>query len=174
MIKTILVPIDGSDHSNKAVVLAADIAEKYDAKLVMMNVLGRGPLPESLRRLAEVEHLTTTGSPSSPIAAVPEGRFPASTTTVAAPESERAVYEFIGQKVLNSAKRTAKERGVVRIETVQEEGDPVKRILERAEREEANLIIMGSRGLSDLKGLLMGSVSHKVSHLAPCSCITVR
>jgi len=33
---------------------------------------------------------------------------------------------------------------------------------------------MGTRGLSDLKGLFVGSVSHKVSHLADCSCITVR
>jgi len=174
MIKTVLVPIDGSDHSNKAVVLAADIADRYDARLVVMSVLGHGPLSASLRRMAEVEHLTTGGSSSSPIAAVPEGRFPASTTTVAAPETEHAVYEFVAQKVLDSAKRTARKKGITRIDTVMEEGDPVKRILERADKENANLIVMGSRGLSDLKGLLMGSVSHKVSHLAPCSCITVR
>jgi len=174
MIKTILVPIDGSEHSNKAVVLAADIAEKYDARLVVMSVLGHGPLSDSLRRMAEVEHLAPGGSPSTPIAAIPEGKFPASTTAAAGPETEHAIYEFIGQKVLNSAKRTVKEKGIAKVETVLEEGDPVKRILARAEQENANLIIMGSRGLSDLKGLLMGSVSHKVSHLASCSCITVR
>lgn len=174
MIKTILVPIDGSDHASKAVVLAADIAEKYDAKLVLLNILGSGPLPDSLRRMAEVEHLTGGRSPPAPIAAIPEGKFPASTTNVAAPETEHAVHRFVGQKILDSAKRTAGEKGVTRLETVLEEGDPVKRILERAEQEKANLIVMGSRGLGDLKGLLMGSVSHKVSHLAPCSCITVR
>ena len=53
-------------------------------------------------------------------------------------------------------------------------GDPVKEILRHAEEDAANLIVMGSRGLGDLQGLLMGSVSHKVSQLSPCSCITVK
>ncbi|MCB1819877.1 MAG: universal stress protein, partial [Gammaproteobacteria bacterium] len=34
-------------------------------------------------------------------------------------------------------------------------------------------IVMGRRGLGDLAGLLMGSVSQKISHLAPCPCLTV-
>jgi chaperonin GroEL len=38
----------------------------------------------------------------------------------------------------------------------------------------ADMIVMGRRGLSDLQGLLMGSVSHKVSHLADCACLTVK
>jgi nucleotide-binding universal stress UspA family protein len=40
--------------------------------------------------------------------------------------------------------------------------------------EKANLIVSGARGLSDLKGLLVGSVSHKLSHLSPVTCITVK
>jgi len=38
----------------------------------------------------------------------------------------------------------------------------------------ADMIVMGSRGVSDLKGLVMGSVSHKVMQLAPCTCVSVR
>jgi nucleotide-binding universal stress UspA family protein len=55
-----------------------------------------------------------------------------------------------------------------------EDGDPVKEILRQAEEDSANLIVMGSRGLGDLQGLLMGSVSHKVNHLAKQTCITVK
>jgi nucleotide-binding universal stress UspA family protein len=35
------------------------------------------------------------------------------------------------------------------------------------------MIFLGSRGLGDAKGLLMGSVSHKVAHLAECTCVSV-
>lgn len=35
-------------------------------------------------------------------------------------------------------------------------------------------VVMGSRGLSELQGLFLGSVSHKVANHAPCTCITVK
>ena len=54
------------------------------------------------------------------------------------------------------------------------DGDPAKRILEYAKEEAVDCIIMGSRGLGDLKALLQGSVSRKVSNRAPCTCVTVR
>ena len=37
-----------------------------------------------------------------------------------------------------------------------------------------DMIVMGCRGLSEIEGLLLGSVSHKVNQLAPCTCVTVR
>jgi nucleotide-binding universal stress UspA family protein len=45
MIKTILVPTDGSDHANKAVDLAADLALKYNAKMVMLHVISGKHVP---------------------------------------------------------------------------------------------------------------------------------
>ena len=36
------------------------------------------------------------------------------------------------------------------------------------------MIFLGSRGLDDMVGLMMGSVSHKVMHLAPCTCVAVK
>ena len=57
-------------------------------------------------------------------------------------------------------------------------GHPVlfgrKTIAGLAQDRKADAIVMGSRGLSDIKGLFLGSVSHKVSHLAECTCITVK
>ena len=43
-----------------------------------------------------------------------------------------------------------------------------------AKKEAADMIVLGSRGLGHIAGLVMGSVSHKVSHLSDCTCITVK
>ena len=48
----ILVALDGSDHSNKAVDLAADLAEKYGARLVLLHVLSNKPLSDAERHMA--------------------------------------------------------------------------------------------------------------------------
>ena len=80
----------------------------------------------------------------------------------------------MAEKILSEAKRVAQTKGVETVATAIAEGDPAQEILQHAEKEAANLVVMGSRGLSDLKGLLMGSVSHKVSQLCPCSCVTVK
>ncbi len=80
----------------------------------------------------------------------------------------------VAEKVLAEAKRSARSAGVsdIAIETAQ--GDAADQILEYAKRVSADLIVMGSRGLSDIKGLLMGSVSHKVCQRSDCSCITIK
>jgi nucleotide-binding universal stress UspA family protein len=174
MIKTILVPTDGSDHANKAATLAADIAEKYGARLVLLHVMSRGPLPEAWRHMAEVEHVvepTASSMAGIPTANIPTTKNP---SELAAGNQTREVLEFVGRKVLSAAKDIAKQKGVKNYATALEEGNPVKRILDLADKEDANLIVMGSRGLTDFNGLLMGSVSHKISHLAKCTCITVK
>ena len=176
MFETILVPTDGSEHANKAVQLAADIAEKYQARLVLLHVMPKGPLPDEVLQMARVEHISSGSSGgSAPLS--PEGKFPASTILGAESETLEQtgqVLQFLADKILADARRVAQDKGVENLSTGIEDGDPAEQILRHAESEGANLIVMGSRGLSDLKGLLMGSVSHKVSQLSPCSCITVK
>ena len=61
-----------------------------------------------------------------------------------------------------------------RVITHLETGDAAQVILRAVERERADLVVMGSRGLGEIKGLLQGSVSHKIAQLAPCPCLTVK
>jgi nucleotide-binding universal stress UspA family protein len=84
------------------------------------------------------------------------------------------VRQFVAEKIIADATRVADKKGVKDISAVIEDGNPSEQILRYAKKEAANLIVMGSRGLSDLKGLLMGSVSHKVCQLSTCSCVTVK
>ncbi|MBT4581371.1 MAG: universal stress protein, partial [Gammaproteobacteria bacterium] len=64
--------------------------------------------------------------------------------------------------------------GVKKVTSMITEGDPADVILNTAVNCKADMIILGSRGLSDFKGLLFGSVSHKVSGQADCTCVTVK
>lgn len=53
------------------------------------------------------------------------------------------------------------------------DGDPAERIIDYAKKRKMDMIVIGGRSLSDLSGLLMGSVLYKVSHVAPCTSVTV-
>lgn len=177
MIKKMLIATDGSEHAEKAVALGSDIAGKYDAEVVLVHVLLRNELSESLLRMAGVEHPAATGGPSlaKAIASVAAARFPA---YINFPDEEATtadqVLRAIGERVLHRAEKIAREHGVTKVSKRIEDGDPVKRILEIVEAESLDLVVSGSRGLSDFKSLLVGSVSHKLSHLSPVTCVTVR
>jgi len=148
MTKTILAATDGSDHAERAVEVAAAIADIYDAKLILVHVLPdvvNERLPEYLEKLVEFERLDVGEALNS-----------------------------IGQSALDRAQQQARKLGVKDVETALTTGSPAKEILEIAERLNVDFIVMGSRGRGDLEGLLMGSVSHKVSQLAKQTCITVK
>jgi nucleotide-binding universal stress UspA family protein len=174
MFKTILVATDGSEHADKAVEIASDLAGKYDAKLIIFHALLSGDRAEQLRHWAEVEHIVPTrwGSIATALGDIPLAKAPHGGDQP--PYLTSTAAEAVGDQLLKGAKRVAREKGVKDIESTAAEGDPASEILKAAGQKGADLIVMGSRGLSDLKGLLVGSVSHKVAHLAECTCLTVR
>jgi nucleotide-binding universal stress UspA family protein len=150
MVKTILVPTDGSKHARSAVSLAADLAEKYNAKLIALHVMaqpGTEHIPEELRQYARAEHIEAT---------------------------DREMLESVGNQILRGAGVLAREEGAEQVETLLEIGDPAATVLEVAKSQNVDLIVMGNRGLGSLQGLLQGSVSHKVNALSSCSCVTVK
>ena len=76
--------------------------------------------------------------------------------------------------LLERADERARKAGAKEVTLLAEEGDAAHIISEHAEIHKIDLIVMGRRGLGDLEGLLLGSVSHKVAQLAPCACLTVK
>jgi nucleotide-binding universal stress UspA family protein len=148
MNENMLVAVDGSDGSFKAVDFAADLAEKYGSRLHLLHVVPEGSVPAGLRQWARAEHVD-----ASPV----------------------WLYEqAVADAVLQAAEDRARDRGVDRLSRIVEHGGAAQRILVVAQRIGADLIVMGTRGLSDLQGLVMGSIAHKVSHAATCTVITVR
>jgi len=173
----ILVALDGSDHSNKAVDLAADLAEKYGAQLVLLHVLSNKPLSDSERHMAEVEYLDEIAScieAPSVLGSSGDPRVRGQQLLTHYSDVVHRFREAVGNRLINAARTRAQAKGVRAVETTLADGDPAETIVDRAKNLGADMIIMGSRGLGTAKGLLIGSVSHKVGHLAECTCVTVK
>ena len=173
MYEKILVATDGSSCGNRAINAAANLAAKYDAELTVVHVLMHGAPPESLSHMAEIEHLVD----AHPDAGVAFNNVPALAMSVADMQRNRvehAVIEAIGKKVLERALDAARDAGAPKVSGHVQEGGTADKIIEASREKNANLIVMGCRGLSPLKRILMGSVSQKVAQLAECACLIVR
>jgi nucleotide-binding universal stress UspA family protein len=75
--------------------------------------------------------------------------------------------------VLDAAAAVAKQEGL-EVQTHPVEGAPSEAILSVAEETEADLIVVGNKGMTGARRFLLGSVPNNVSHHAPCSVIIVR
>ncbi|MGA8203897.1 MAG: universal stress protein [Woeseiaceae bacterium] len=158
MFNKILVPLDGSEHSRRALRVAQRLASAEQATLYLLNVPEWPPAGDLLGRA---------------VGARPIG---ASRETVE--QAGRQLLEHVEEAEAAGhglMERTQKKLGEsdVHVENIVRTGLPADVILEEAERLGVDAIVMGSRGLSDLKGLLVGSVSHKVLHAAKCTVVTV-
>ena len=175
MFQKILCPIDGSDHATKAFGLAMDLAQKYDAELLIMHVLNRQENIDSLQHFAEVEGLTqgvNTELQRFNAMDYRVGMIPGSALQDTG-ISPRLLVD-IGQYLLDGAKARAEREGINTVDVRLEDGNPASRILNCIKKENVDCVVLGSRGLSDIKGLVQGSVSHKISSQADCTCISVK
>ncbi|MDW8369230.1 MAG: universal stress protein [Geminicoccaceae bacterium] len=149
--KTILVAVDGSEHASKAVDVAGKLARLYDARLHLLHVVPFEPLPEGLVAFARAEKIPIEEE---------VGRW----------QSAR----LLGDALVREAAERLRGQGLEGVETHVEEGSPGPVILAVAERLEADLIVVGSRGRTGLAATLLGSVSHRVALNARCSVLIVR
>ena len=174
MFKTILVATDGSDHAKRAVGLAADLAKNYQAKLVALHVMGNDPLPDEDRRLVEVEF-------ADEIKKFPGAVTPGVVHEVGMPTivgqhraKDEILRQLIGKHLLKSVEKEIRDGGVSNVETVLEKGDPAASIIKVAVASNADLIVLGSRGLGNLGELFLGGVSNKVSHGTDINVLIVK
>lgn len=172
MFKKILVSTDGSENAKRANETAARLAGICDAQLVILHVAPSymsmeevesspmaGDLPQEVRDEMKSIHETVSGLEFTAFGPIP------------APQS---AIEFFGNTVLEQAEAIAQASGCHNVSCALAYGHAAERIVEQAEHSKADLIVIGSRGLSDVGGLLMGSVSHKVIQHATCPCLVVK
>jgi nucleotide-binding universal stress UspA family protein len=142
--QTVLVGTDGSESSYRAVDRAAEIAHDSAARLVIVCAYH----PATRREVAEAEDVLGDDA-----------------------------YQVTGSTPAEETLRTAAERaaaaGVTAIDRVAVEGEPVKSLLNMVDKYQANLLVVGNRGLNTLAGRLLGSVPADVSRRAPCDVLIV-
>lgn len=150
-IQRVLLATDGSAPSRTAVEAVAS---------------GELPLP------AEAEYLVVSAlPPAHGILGLPDLLSFASIGQ--SPEETRAARGAAAQRVVDEAVAVL-ERAGRRARALVDEGRPAEVILDVAESESADLIVVGSRGLGGLQRLLMGSVAAEVLRHAPCSVLVAR
>jgi len=173
VIKSIVLAIDGSIHARHAQTVAIDLASKYEAQLTLVHVLTHDHPSKELARMAEVELLSDSRQPR-----VNDKEDTYSTVARfigGANESKEArIITLLGEQIINNASASASKAGVTNVTEEILTGDYANSILEVAKKADADIIVMGRRGLSNLKGFVTGSVSHKVSQRAECSVLTVK
>jgi nucleotide-binding universal stress UspA family protein len=77
-----------------------------------------------------------------------------------------------GKPVLEKAAKGLGGKGAVATRTL--DGDPADKILETAENEGVDLIVVGNKGMTGAKRFLLGSVPNQVSHHSPCNVLIVK
>ena len=145
MFKSIVVGTDGSDTATQAVREAVDLAKAVGAKLELVSAYE--PVSNSrlqAERRDAPEDVQWSINPKEDVEAT-----------------------------LTDAAEIAREAGVT-VEKFARRGDPADAILDVAEESEADLIIVGNKGMTGAKRFLLGSVPNKVSHHAPCSVLIIR
>jgi nucleotide-binding universal stress UspA family protein len=147
MINKLLVALDGSNHSLKAVDYASQIAVPLKAQVVILNVVKPQELPEGMREYAELEHFAGT---------------------------DVEVLKKVAGHLVADAERRAKDNGVDDILGEVEVGPIARTIIARAQHHDVDMIVIGSRGLGNIEATLRGGVSHRVELLAKCPVLTVK
>jgi nucleotide-binding universal stress UspA family protein len=147
--KTILAAVDGSKNANRTAEVAAELARRYSAKLLVLHVIVpifEGRERNELATFARMEHMQ---------------------------QNEREMLQELGREIVQSAELNARQNKVTNVETLVEVGDPASVIVEIARARDADLIVLGRRGRGTLTGLLLGSVSHKVTQVVGKPCLIV-
>jgi nucleotide-binding universal stress UspA family protein len=142
LIETIAVGTDGSDTASKAVEFALDLAEKYGSHVVVAS--SYRPVSEGRLRQEQREAPEDIQWSINPMEDV--------------------------EANLRRVEESAKARGL-KATTAAREGDPADVLCEIAEQHNADLLVVGNKGM---QRRVLGSVPNSVSHKAPCSVVIVK
>ena len=161
MITKILVGVDGSKNSEKTLDYALEIADKFSASILILNVFQTPP---------------EFGYPANVPLQFPSPGYPQDTIGDQSNLSDfikdlRKIHEAV---LSNAAERAIKLKPTLKITTELKEGNTPSQIIETATNGVFDLIVLGHMGESGIKEFLLGSTSEKVVHQAKCAVLIVK
>ncbi len=145
MFTSILAPYDGSRNGERALRKAAQLAHLMAANLTILTVYRHRSMIEASLSMVRTDD----------------------------PGPLDAAMRDYGRDVAEHGKAIAAEEGVTGARAFVKAGAPARTIVSFAIEHGHDLIVIGSRGLGSLEDYLLGSVSHKVTGLAPCPVLVV-
>ncbi|MDH3446863.1 MAG: universal stress protein [Gammaproteobacteria bacterium] len=145
MFKKILVPVDGSQGGQQALDKAIELQKLCDAELLILSVYREHNLWKASVSMVNQELTASTDE----------------------------ALEAYAREVAEKSKEYAQGQGVEKVRSFFMGGGPSRMIVKFSEDHDIDLIVMGSRGMSDSTRYLLGSVSHKVTSLAQCPVLVV-
>ena len=149
MFHNILVPVDGSKYSELALKTAIEVAKKFNGKITLLHV---GSIKRSL-----------------PLEIVQDSK---SITPDEIAKIIEAIRE-VGFDILAQGKKIVEAHDVP-VKTLFKEGHVVEEIVKTARDGMFDFIVLGAKGISEVKEIPLGSVSEKVLRNAPCSVIVIK
>ncbi len=149
MVKKVLVAVDGSEPSGRAVTFAAELFREKDAEIVLLHV---------------VEEPGYVGMWADGIMS-PE--------VIVIPAEVRQEMERRAEDILESSRKMMEEKGMMAVGKIRW-GNPAAEIIEEASTGSYDLVVLGTHGHGALRGFIMGSVSDRVARHAHCPVLLVR
>ena len=171
MFGSIVVGTDGSDTAKEAVRQAVELAQSVGAELLLVSAyqpVSRVAVTREAAQMPEdVQWMVSAYEPVS------DQRLREERTDVPDDLQWMVNPREDVDATLKEAKEEVEGAGV-KVDTFAREGDAADAILDVAEEQHADLIVVGNKGMTGAKRFLLGSVPNKVSHHAPCSVLIIR
>lgn len=150
----VLCAVDGSEFSNRAIEAVGTLFHQSLKELRLIHVMDDLHLKQGLKKEG--------------VKAMNMKKI-----LVALEDDAKKILESSKQKAALAISQST-TKPFISIKSFLGHGHVTETIINEAQRRKTDIIVMGSRGLSDIKGYLMGSVSRKVLVHAPCSVLTVK
>lgn len=147
MYHNILVAYDGSNHADKAIDIAMELAAKSDAELHLVQVVNHAHASSGAAEYARSEKID---------------------------DPDLMEIEVAKANLLKRFETKARDAGVENMRAEVSRGDPAECLLDYVDNCDVDLVVMGRRGVGRIEGLLVGSVSSKVTALADSAVLTVK